>query len=85
MIQAPNFQRLLCWPKFESQQKSNEVESCEKKCVSFPYLVKACSYLFKWVNKTFFAEKFFIRKISNLIPIIIVKDPRQNIEEKQAV
>ena len=59
MSQAPNLGRLLCRPKLESQHKNQEVKKCGKNCVSCPYLLKASSYQFKRVNKTFLLKNSF--------------------------
>ena len=71
MRQAPNLGRLLCRSKFESQHKNYEVKNCRNNCINCPYLLKASSYLFKQVNKTFFLKNYFNCESSNLIYVII--------------
>ena len=67
MSQAPNYGRLLCRSKFESQYKNHEVRNCGKNCVSSPYLLKASLYQFKRVNKTFLLKNSCNCESCNLI------------------
>ena len=59
MSQAPNFVRLLCRTKFESQHKNHTVKNCRKNCISCSYLLKASVHQFKRVNKKFLLKNSF--------------------------
>ena len=65
MSHAPNLGRLLCRSKFKPQQY------CGMNCISCPYLLKACLYQFKRVNKTFLLWNSFNCESSNLIYVVI--------------
>ena len=56
LSEARNLGKLLYRSKFKLQHKHHVVKSCEKNCVSCPYLLKASLYQFKQVNKTFFLK-----------------------------
>ena len=70
MSKAPNYGRLLCRSKFESQYKNHKVRNCGKNCVSCPYLLKASLYQFKRVNKTFLLKNSCNCESCNLVYVI---------------
>ena len=77
MRHAPNLERVLCKSKFMSVEKFFRVNSCGKNCVCSPYLLKACSYLFKRVNKVFFLKKNFNCESRNLIYAVICQGSQE--------
>ena len=75
--QPPNFGRLLCRSKFESQHKNHQVKNSEKNCVSCLCLLQASLCKFKQINKTFLLTNSFNCESSNLIYVVICQECKE--------